>query len=84
VNVSETMRRIEFLLEKHAPRDALAFDIGDAIRSMPRDGRRRPITDAQKAEARRLRVAGYSYKRIARAINASDTVVYRVITGAHH
>ncbi len=78
------MRRIEFLLEKHAPRDSLAFDIGDAIKAMPRDGRRRPITDAQKAEARRLRVAGYSFREIARAINSSDSVVYRALTGCQH
>jgi DNA invertase Pin-like site-specific DNA recombinase len=84
MNVSETMRRIEFLLEKHAPRDSLAFDIGDAIKAMPRDGRRRPITDAQKAEARRLRVAGYSFREIARAINSSDSVVYRALTGCRH
>jgi DNA invertase Pin-like site-specific DNA recombinase len=84
VSISETMRRIEFLLEKHAPRDSLAFDIGDAIKAMPRDGRRRPITDAQKAEARRLRVAGYSFREIARAINSSDSVVYRALTGCRH
>ena len=84
MNIGETMRRIEFLLEKHAPRDSLAFDIGDAIKAMPRDGRRRPITDAQKAEARRLRVAGYSFREIARAINSSDSVVYRALTGCQH
>jgi DNA invertase Pin-like site-specific DNA recombinase len=84
MSVSETMRRIEFLLEKHAPRNHLAFDIGDAIRAMPRDGRRRPITDAQKAEARRLRAAGYSYNEIARAIDSSQSAVYRAVTGCAH
>jgi DNA invertase Pin-like site-specific DNA recombinase len=84
MNVSETMRRIEFLLEKHAPRDSLAFDIGDAIKAMPRDGRRRPITDAQKAEARRLHVAGYSLRQIAKAIDSSNSVVYRALTGSKH
>ena len=82
MNVSETMRRIEFLLEKHAPRDSLLYDMSDAIRSMPRThGRRRELTQSQKNEILRLRAAGYTYNAIARAINSTDTVVWRTIKG---
>lgn len=82
MSISETMRRIEFLLEKHAPKNPLAFSMSDAIRATPRtQGRRRELTQSQKNEIMRLRAAGYTYNAIAKAINSTDTVVWRTIKG---
>lgn len=76
------MRTIEFLLDKHAPKDSLLYDMTDAIRATPRtQGRRRELTQSQKHEIMRLRAAGYTYNAIARAINSTDTVVWRTING---
>ena len=82
MNVSETMRRIEFLLEKHCPRNALLFDISDAIRATPKtQGRRRELSQSQKNEIMRLRAAGYTYDEIARATDSTSSVVWRTIHG---
>jgi DNA-binding NarL/FixJ family response regulator len=82
MSVSETMRRIEFLLEKHAPKNSLAMDMSDAIRNTPKtQGRRRELTQSQKNEIMRLRAAGYTYEEIARAIDSTQTVVWRTIRG---
>jgi hypothetical protein len=82
MSVSETMRRIEFLIDKHAPKNSLAFDMSDAIRATPKtQGRRRELMQSQKNEIKRLRAAGYTYAKIARAIDSTPTVVYRTIYG---
>lgn len=82
MNVSETMRRIEFLLEKHAPKDSLLYDMSDAIRATPRvRGRRRELMQSEKNEIIKLRNAGYSYAAIAKSTNTAPTVVWRTIKG---
>ena len=84
MSISETMRRIEFLFDKHAPRYSTPSDVGGAIRSCAKDRGRRFMSASKKAEARRLRVAGYSYRDIAAAVNASESCVYRALTGSKH
>jgi hypothetical protein len=84
VSVTETMRRIEFLLEKHAPKYSTPCNVGAVINSCVKDRPRRLMTKSQKAEARRLRVAGYSYRDISAAVDASESCVYRALTGSKH
>ena len=68
MSISETMRRIEFLLEKHRPRGVAAITAASNQRLCNEYRTRRPITPSKKRKALRLRSEGYSYEKIADAI----------------
>jgi transposase-like protein len=81
MSISETMRRIEFLLEKHCPRHRSAISLESNHRLCTEYRTRRPLTPSKKRKALRLRSEGYSYEKIADAIDVSEATLYRALTG---
>ena len=81
MSVSETMRRIEFLLDKHRPRGVAAITAQSNHRLCTEYRTRRPLTPSKKQKALRLRSQGYSYEKIADAIDVSEATLYRALTG---
>jgi len=81
MSVSETMRRIEFLLEKYRPRGVAAITSESNHRLCTEYRTRRQRTPSKKQKAFRLRSQGYSYEKIADAIDVSEATLYRALTG---
>ena len=77
MTISETMRRIEILLEKHCKKY-----MNDPISSAPKidkDRPRRTPTTRQKLRIKQLKEEGYSIDEIVSKVPLSRSTIYRIL-----